>query len=106
MVPGRVERFAGRQVQAHPLVLLGASPFVVMVRASRAAGPASRVSEGRTRIRQNGPRGLVDRGRTVIPPQFAFAQDLRAGLAQVRFDNGRMGSVSPDGTVVWPPDVR
>lgn len=42
----------------------------------------------------------------MIPPRFAAARDFRAGLARVRLPDGRMGYVTPDGTVVWPPDAR
>ncbi len=70
-------------------------------------GPASYFSEDRARVRRDGRWGFIDRtGEPVIPPRFAQAWDFRDGLARVRFTDGRTGYVTPDGTVVWPPDAR
>lgn len=65
-------------------------------------------SEGRARIRTDGTWGFINRrGTVVISPRFAHAWPFRDGRARVRLDDGRMGYVTPTGSLVWPaaPDA-
>lgn len=60
-------------------------------------------SEGRARVKQDGRWGFIDQsGAVVIPPRFEQAWDFRDGLARVTLDNGTVGYVDRDGTLVWP----
>jgi hypothetical protein len=62
-------------------------------------------AEGRARIRTPEGWGFIDeRGSVVIPPRFERAWPFRNGRARVRLADGRMGYVTPTGTLAWPPD--
>ena len=62
-------------------------------------------SAGRARIRTDGAWGFISRrGAVTIAPRFAHAGPFRNGRAQVRLDDGRMGYVTPAGSLVWPTD--
>ena len=59
---------------------------------------------GRARIRTDGRWGFINRdGAVVISPRFAYAWPFQNGRARVRLSNGRMGYVTPAGSLVWPP---
>ena len=60
-------------------------------------------SEGRARVKQDGRWGFIDRsGTVVIAPRFKQAWDVRNGLARVVLDDGTVGYVDRNGTLVWP----
>ncbi len=51
-------------------------------------------------IEQNKKWGYIDRdGKTVIPPQFEFAEEFSEGLALVQL-NGKWGFIDASGTLV------
>lgn len=124
MVPARVERFAGRQVQHALSSCSEPSPLVVMVRASRAAvlalavvvpllsacrevsQPALDGTAGRdvlVPVEQNGAWGYITgRGTLAIPPRFERAYRFVNNRALVRRD-GRYGFIDTSGAAVIPP---
>ncbi len=74
-------------------------------------------SEGlmRVRDRETGLVGFVDlRGKLMIPPQFAWAENFKQGYSAVRFPEGDWGYIEREGSVIhrgiaydggfWGPD--
>ena len=64
---------------------------------------ASDFSEGLARTGTGNRLGYADkRGKTVIPPQFEFAQEFRQGRAAVMVPGGRWGYIDRSGKFVIP----